>query len=1133
MANFTGTNADEIITPSFVSPTVTATGGNLPSNAADVIDGGAGNDTIDGGGGADILIGGAGDDLLIGGGGNDTVTGGIGNDTAVLGSGNDRFIWNPGDGSDVVEGQGGFDTLEFNGTGANEAINIAANGTRTLLTRDVGAVTMDFSEVERIELATFGGADIITVGDLTGTGVKQVAIDLSAPANGGDGLPDTVIVNGTVGSDRISITSSGTSIVVNGLPAQVTIDGAEAIDTLVVSGLDGNDTISAAALNAGRIKLAIDGGAGNDTITGSAGDDLLIGGAGDDVVVGGAGADTAQLGDGNDRFTWNPGDGSDVVEGGAGTDTLVFNGSDANETIGVGANGQRVVMTRDLGAVLMDLGSVEEIRINAGDGNDLILVNNGVAALTRLTIDGGKGDDAIRGGDGIDTLIGGEGDDLILGGLGADVALLGSGEDRFVWNPGDGSDLVEGQAGIDDTLVFNGSNIGEVMSIAANGKRALLTRDVGNVTMDFSGIERIELAARGGPDSITVNDLTGTGVGKVVIDLFALPDIGDGQPDTVTVNGTARNNQISITSSGATVVVDGLSTQVTIDGAEIANDTLVVNGIDGNDTIDASTLQAGLINLTLVGGAGHDRIIGSNGADTLNGGEGNDIITGGGGNDVAFLGDGDDRFIWNAGDASDQIEGQAGFDTLVLNDDNTSQVIVIGSNGLQAVVFTDGGNTAVNFNDVERLEVATSGGSDSVVVNTLADTELRQVAIDLAAADTRKPDGTVDNVFINGTGDNDVITIDRSGGAVRVSGLAATVFITHADGALDQLTVSGQGGDDVIDAGNLPGNAIGLTLNGGAGNDVIVGSGGNDLVNGGLGTDVATLGAGDDVFTWVPGDGSDAVNGQGGFDTLVFSGSNASETFNISANGAQTLLTRDVGAVTMTLAGIERIELAALRGLDSITVGDLTGTGVKQVEIDLGAPVIDGIGGDGVVDFPTVNGTAGNDQITVSVSGGVVTVGGLPAQVTIVHAEAGDLLAIDAGAGNDTIDASAMPQAIGLGLQGGAGNDTLSGGAFSDVLVGGLGTDTLRGGAENDTFTFFSASGSDVVLDFTPHSAGLAEADLIHLIDFTDQTFEEAIANGHIAQAGVDVVISDGANIVATLQNVALASLRANDFLFD
>src|SRR4051812_9680455 len=110
MANFTGTGLDEIIIPSFVSPTVTASGGTTPSNAADFIDGGAGNDVIDGGGGNDTLLGGDGNDLLIGGAGNDTVTGGRGNDTALLGTGNDRFIWNPGDGSDIVEGQGGVGT---------------------------------------------------------------------------------------------------------------------------------------------------------------------------------------------------------------------------------------------------------------------------------------------------------------------------------------------------------------------------------------------------------------------------------------------------------------------------------------------------------------------------------------------------------------------------------------------------------------------------------------------------------------------------------------------------------------------------------------------------------------------------------------------------------------------------------------------------------------------------------------------------------------------------------------------------------------------------------------------------------------------------------------------------------------
>src|SRR5215472_3981578 len=147
MATFTGTNADEIITPSFVSPTVKTSGGTLPSDAADIIDAGGGNDMIDAGGGDDVILAGA---------GNDTVIGGRGNDVALLGSGNDTFIWNPGDGSDVVEGQGGFDTLLFNGANVNENIDISANGSRALFTRDVANIAMDLNGIERIEFDARG-----------------------------------------------------------------------------------------------------------------------------------------------------------------------------------------------------------------------------------------------------------------------------------------------------------------------------------------------------------------------------------------------------------------------------------------------------------------------------------------------------------------------------------------------------------------------------------------------------------------------------------------------------------------------------------------------------------------------------------------------------------------------------------------------------------------------------------------------------------------------------------------------------------------------------------------------------------------------------------------------------------------
>ena len=116
----------------------------------------------------------------------------------------------------------------------------------------------------------------------------------------------------------------------------------------------------------------------------------------------------------------------------------------------------------------------------------------------------------------------------MTGGGGNDVAFARRRQRPFVWNPGDGSDTVEGQDG-NDTLVFNGSNVAENIDISANGGRVRLSRDVGNITMDLNGVEQIQFAALGGADNITVNDLTGTGVTQVAIDLAATGSTsGDG-----------------------------------------------------------------------------------------------------------------------------------------------------------------------------------------------------------------------------------------------------------------------------------------------------------------------------------------------------------------------------------------------------------------------------------------------------------------------------------------------------------------------------------------------------------------------------------------------------------------------------
>ena len=254
--------------------------------------------TIDGGTGNDTINGGDGNDLLFGGDGNDFVDGNRGTDTAFLGAGDDTFQWDPGDGSDTVEGQDGNDTMLFNGANIAERIDVSANGGRVRFTRDVANITMDLNDVEHVVFNALGGADTVTVNDLSGTDTTQVDVNLGAT---GDGAADSVIVNGTAGSDVVQLFSDTSGIHVLGLAATVTVTGGEAAnDTLTIRAGAGDDVIEASNVHAGGAKLVLDGGEGDDVIIGSDGDDILIGGAGDDVLIGGGGNDVLMAAPGDD-----------------------------------------------------------------------------------------------------------------------------------------------------------------------------------------------------------------------------------------------------------------------------------------------------------------------------------------------------------------------------------------------------------------------------------------------------------------------------------------------------------------------------------------------------------------------------------------------------------------------------------------------------------------------------------------------------------------------------------------------------------------------------------------------------------------------------------------------------------------
>jgi Ca2+-binding RTX toxin-like protein len=539
-------------------------------------------------------------------------------------------------------------------------------------------------------------------------------------------------------------------------------------------------------------------------------------------------------------------------------------------------------------------------------------------------------------------------------------------------------------------------------------------------------------------------------------------DAVDGE---LSVFGDLLDNSVDVSRDQAgAILVNGGAVEVAGGTPTVANTTRIqAFGLDGDDTMSinesngalpASNLFGGEGNDTLTGGSGadqlfgqgdNDTLLGRGGVDLLFGGEGNDTLTGGAADDQMFGQGGNDRMIWNPGDASDLMEGGAGTDTAEVNGGNGAEQFTLTANGAR-----------VRF---DRIDPA-------------------PFSIDI---------GTTENLVLNMNGGDD------------------TFSATGNIAALISVTVDGGAGNDRILGGN--------------GNDILLGGDGSDFIDGQQGADVAFLGTGDDVFQWDPGDGSDVVEGQDGRDTMLFNGSNVGENFEISANGGRARFTRDVANIVMDLNDVERVDVLALSGVDNLVVNDLTATDVREVAINLaestaaadtvtlqgraagtdfsfrnsGATLLaSGLGADvqvlnagaedlvvasGVIDGGDdfkVDGDATGDTFRISAAGTDVIVEGLATRIGIRNAaNAADNLVINGNAGDDTFEATGNIAALAqLVLDGGAGNDRISGGNGNDVLLGGDGDDFIDGqqgadvalmGAGNDVFQWDPGDGSDVV----------------------------------------------------------------------
>ncbi|MEM8740615.1 MAG: calcium-binding protein [Pseudomonadota bacterium] len=331
------------------------------------------------------------------------------------------------------------------------------------------------------------------------------------------------------------------------------------------------------------------------------------------------------------------------------------------------------------------------------------------------------------------------------------------------------------------------------------------------------------------------------------------------------------------------------------------------------------------------------------------------------------------------------------------------------------------------------------------------------------------------------TGGADTQTLTLAGTYFALSGSDSV------DGSSGDDTVYGGKGDDEIDAAAgsnvlfggdgldiLTGGAEVDSLYGGVGDDTLRGRSGADLMSAGDGNDRISAGGGDDTALGGAGDdellgriGDDLLRGDDGNDRLM------------GGTGADLL----VGGEGIDLAVYDEASFGVL--VDLLSIGRNTGeaigdrfAGIEGIEgsqfadtlygdnadnILIGgppdAPVGDGndtlIGRDG---DDSLYGGTGNDRL-LGGAGSDILAGGLGDDILdggegidlVSFAGFSDRVVFDLVVpANGTAEGNDVLRSI-EGIQGGTGNDVLSGDGFFNILAGGAGSDLLNGRGGDDT----------------------------------------------------------------------------------
>lgn len=956
----------------------------------------------------------------------------------------------------------------------------------------------------------------------------------------------TVTING----DQDSVNQNDTvnvALDATGMYLEVRINGdlefsspKSQVSELNILGWGGNDTLTVDFTNGNPVPaggLMFDGATGADDALAVVGTGSSIGSytpgttAGDGVVnvdgstitftglepvnVNGFNEFTFVTPNSNDVLTVDsPGAGQNRVSGtsgGVAFEAVTF-WNVAHFKVDTAANDAPLANPNDTVTFTSDLvaAGLASFTVEMGAGNDT--ANASAVTSLGVTLLGGDGDDTLTGGTASDRIEGGDGNDTIDGNTGANVLLGGAGQDFFRIHGS--SDTVDGGDGM-DVLTFFGTSGDTTVGDQLGVQVRIHDTAVGAFA---NSVEELNVHSAA---NYLIADLVGKGVQLVNINADHVGSIGiiSNFTSTLTVNGSIADDDIIVADSNTFF---GLLPTVRLAWGNVvffgSTGSLVINGDTGNDNIkvDPSTSLGGTA-VTLNGEEGDDYLS----ADaTLNGGIGNDVLVGGAGNDTMNGGAGDDTFIGNGG--TDDLNGGSGADRILVTGTAGNDTINLSLNGAGHLVVNVNGNVttytgpgagAISTATLEGIQVDGLGGDDSLTVD---------VNNGLIGLPIRYDGGTGSNDRLVVQGSAGVTTAeytpgnDNSSGTLNYDSGSMVITFTGLEPVIDLVVaataiVNGTNADNAVNytQGANPANGL-VSINGfetyefnGKTNLVINGLAGSDATNLNNPTTPGPLAS-------ITVNGGDPTAG----DTLIVNGvAGASDSLRHipTALGAGSVVNDSFAQPPVAFTGLEHLELVVQEG-DGDDVRLEGTTGNDRIEFFQGA----------TADRGTFRGTMDETNTT----------GGGPFVLTetafrgVNHAANDEDVNFFNPGGTDTFvfNGTADDDLIAVGLGGGGGTEfrnTVNGDIIARVEVFNVATARVRGHDGNDQFNHAGVvaipvayeggnpgSGSDV-LNLT---GSLLTAETVTIRpDSTNSTEQDIIGFGApIDVSGVELITYTG-----------------------